>query len=362
MHIREATQSYETWLGQKIPLISGDLDLKHKLMTQGLFPFLRATFYRWVQILPDRCPEVMNAPDVLAVGDLHLENFATWRDIEGRLVWGVNDFDEACRMPYSNDLLRLSTSVALAVQENSLSINLEEACEALLSGYSQSLEKGGEPFVLAEEHAHLREMANSSLRDPAHYWQKFDDFPTVDAETPSEVKRMLEAALPEIFLSYRIVHRQAGLGSLGRQRYTALADWRGGKIAREAKQLAVSACQWAKQNEDDQEIYYMALSSRAVRDADPLISIMQGWLVRRLAPDCGRIELSDLPKACDENRLLRAMGWETANQHLGSPEAIPAVLADLKKRDGRWLLRAAETMVKATQQDWEDWKKTFRED
>jgi len=32
---------------------------------------------------------------VLAVGDLHVENFGTWRDAEGRLIWGVNDFDES---------------------------------------------------------------------------------------------------------------------------------------------------------------------------------------------------------------------------------------------------------------------------
>ena len=30
----------------------------------------------------------MDAPQVLSVGDLHLENFGTWRDADGRLVWG----------------------------------------------------------------------------------------------------------------------------------------------------------------------------------------------------------------------------------------------------------------------------------
>ena len=46
------------------------------------------------------------------VGDLHVENFGTWRDVEGRLVWGVNDFDEAYALPYTNDLVRLVASVA----------------------------------------------------------------------------------------------------------------------------------------------------------------------------------------------------------------------------------------------------------
>ena len=54
------------------------------------------------------------APRALAVGDLHVENFGTWRDVEGRLIWGINDFDEAWRLPYTNDLVRLATSALLA--------------------------------------------------------------------------------------------------------------------------------------------------------------------------------------------------------------------------------------------------------
>jgi hypothetical protein len=46
----------------------------------------------------------------MAVGDLHLENFGIWRDAEGRLVWGVNDFDEAHPMAFTNDLVRLAVS------------------------------------------------------------------------------------------------------------------------------------------------------------------------------------------------------------------------------------------------------------
>ena len=78
--------------------------------------------------------------------------------------------------------------------------------------------------------------------------------------------------------------------------------------------------------------------------------MQQRWIVRRLAPDCSRIELSALPKERDELRLLHAMGWETANVHLGS--AKPRVLlADLKKRPRGWLLTAARQMEKAVRAD-----------
>jgi len=56
------------------------------------------------------CHGLDGAPTVLAIGDVHLENFGTWRDVESRLVWGVNDVDEACRLPYTQDLVQLATS------------------------------------------------------------------------------------------------------------------------------------------------------------------------------------------------------------------------------------------------------------
>ena len=84
MNIVEATRDYERWLSSHTPLIPSQLRLKHDLMRAGAFLFLRATFYRWAQIFPQVCPELAAAPKVLGVGDLHVENFGTWRDVEGR--------------------------------------------------------------------------------------------------------------------------------------------------------------------------------------------------------------------------------------------------------------------------------------
>ena len=42
---------------------------------QLFFPFFRATFYRWAQLYPEVCADCADAPEVLAVGDLHVENF-----------------------------------------------------------------------------------------------------------------------------------------------------------------------------------------------------------------------------------------------------------------------------------------------
>src|SRR3989441_5498856 len=83
-----ATTRYEAWLAERIPLVKPDLELKHHAMSAGIFPFLRATFYRWAARWRALVGDVAAAPTVLAVGDLHVENFGTWRDAEGRFGIG----------------------------------------------------------------------------------------------------------------------------------------------------------------------------------------------------------------------------------------------------------------------------------
>src|SRR5277367_1535087 len=140
-------------------------------MAENSFQFLRATFYRWSQLWPEICPDLAAAPAVLAVGDLHVENFGTWRDSEGRLIWGVNDFDEVATMPYTNDLVRLAVSAGLAINQNGLSTDLSGACDAILAGYYEGFAKRGAPFVLEEQHPLLREWATMELRDPVTFWR-----------------------------------------------------------------------------------------------------------------------------------------------------------------------------------------------
>jgi uncharacterized protein (DUF2252 family) len=360
MGIAKATRAYETWLGKHIRLLPADLQRKHQAMAQDVFPFLRATFYRWMQLWPKACADEIRAPRVLTVGDLHVENFGTWRDVEGRLVWGINDFDEACELPYTIDLVRLAASAHIAIRESRLEIAAKDACVAILAGYKKSLEIGGVPYVLADEHEWLRHMVTGILRDPIQYWQKLDSLPTFKGRVPKSARRAIERQMPEAGLDYRIVHRMAGLGSLGRERYVAIANCRGGRVAREAKALAPSACVWASAEKVSERIRYQEALDRSIRDIDPFVRLRGSWIVRRLAPDCSRVELASMPKERDESKLLRAMGFETANVHLGTPRAAKAILRDLGKRPADWLHEASTAMVKATTADWREWRVLVR--
>jgi Uncharacterized protein conserved in bacteria (DUF2252) len=356
MNIVKATAKFEKWLAQHTHVLKQDLRLKHQLMAESAFLFLRGTFYRWVQLWPEICPEIAKAPHVLAVGDLHVENFGTWRDIEGRLIWGVNDFDEAYTFAYSIDLVRLVASALLAAEDQHLAVQPKDACDAILEGYSASLRQGGEAFVLGEKHQWLRLIAESELRDPVLFWRKMDRLRTI-SEIPVAAREALEHLMPEHGLAYRLAHRVAGLGSLGRERFVALANWHGGRIAREAKALVPSCVYWANQDSGPAEILCHAVLSQAVRCPDPFVQVRGRWMVRRLGPHCSRIELETLRAAGDELRLLHAMGWETANIHLGSPNAKKTIQPHLKKLKAGWLHAAAKSMVKALKNDWHAWRK-----
>jgi len=357
MNIAKATQNYEAWLSKYTEIVEPDLRLKHERMAGDLFSFLRATYYRWVELWQKTCPDLARAPEVLAVGDLHVENFGTWCDIEGRLIWGINDFDEVYPAPYAIDLVRLAASSHLAIAAGHLAIGPEDACVAVLKGYREALAAGGEPFVLEENHPWLRRVAMTELRHPPPFWQKMDALPRLKRMVPGSAWKALERMMPEPGLRLDVRHRVAGLGSLGRERYVALANWRGGRVAREAKALAPSACVWARGGKGSKRILYQRILRLAVRCRDPFVELKGRWIVRRLGPLCSRIELASLPKERDELRLLEAMGWETANVHLGSPRSIPAVQRDLKRRPAEWLHEAAQQMVRATTADWQEWKK-----
>lgn len=357
MNVVKATRQFEAWLAQRTHLDKKTLCLKHSRMKEELFAFFRATYYRWAQLWPEVCPELAKAPHVLVVGDLHIENFGTWRDIEGRLIWGVNDFDEVSSLSYAIDLVRLAVSAHLAVDVGSLPLKREDICDALLEGYRESLQGKGCAFVLGEQHQWLRLIAQGELRDPVHFWAKMDALPTLRNDAPISAIDALEHLMPVPGIPYRLARRVAGLGSLGHARYVAIANWHGGRIAREAKALVPSASSWANNHEGPAEILYQTIINRAVRCPDPFVQLRGRWIVRRLAPDCSRIELASLRAPSTELRLLHAMGWETANIHLGTASARKILLRHLAKEKGKWLHHAAEAMLEAVRSDWNVWKK-----
>lgn len=158
-------------------------------------------------------------------------------------------------------------------------------------------------------------------------------------------------------MEYKVVRRQAGIGSLGQQRFVAIADWNGGLIAREVKAMMPSACVWIEHQSSRGQSFYKRAIDGAIRSRDPYQSISGRWLVRRLSPEANPIEIANLPKRRDEETLLRAMGTEVANVHLGSHQRIKSVLKDLRERKANWLRVAAKDMADVTRREWKVFRK-----
>ena len=359
-NIHQATRSYERWLrtSMTVSAVESELTAKHEQMKADPFLFFRGTYYRWAQLWPVVCKEVTRAPQVLAVGDLHVGSFGTWRDGEGRLCWGVDDFDDAYPLPYANDLVRLAASVKMLIDSGEIGVRFRAACDVILEGYVQTLKEGGRPIVLAENETDLEQLGFQSLKPAPDFWRKLQRHPPVrTGQLPRDAGAAIQATLPDSCPPYKVVRRRAGLGSLGQPRFVAIANWQGGCIAREAKAYLPSACVWLTGSAARRARYYEQLITSAVRSRDPYQTVSRGWIVRRLSPDSNPIEIADLGKRDDEV-LLYAMAQETANVHLGTRERVQRVLRDVRGRKAKWLRSAGKAMAKAMEREWEAYTET----
>lgn len=355
-----ANREYERWLGVQLRgnLVKGDLARKHKRMSESAFSFLRATYWRWAEKIIQVCPELAGAPRVLAVGDIHLENFGTWRDQEGRVVWGVNDYDEAAEMPYLLDVVRLATSAVLGSTRDQLS--RKTICTSILDGYSRGIDSP-EAFILDREHMWLRTRFVVSEADRAKFWQKVEDQyrKVTSAKTapqpPAAWRKPFQKATPEgIKLTYW--PRTAGTGSLGRPRWLGYGTWRDGPLLREGKAVVPSG--WTRAHGGKGALRLNEIARAPHRSPDPWYEATGNVLIRRLSPNNHKIDSSnsDLLHA----DLLWAMGRELAAAHLSDMSRRDAVREDLAMRKQRWLRDCVTRAADFVDEEFTAWRKSAR--
>ncbi len=371
--IFKSTSAFEAWMGKRTDVSRRLLRDKHRRMSAGAFPFLRATFYRWVERWPEICPQLAERDGdvLLAVGDLHVENFGVWRDSQQRVVWGINDFDDACELPFTSDLVRLAASVLLAAQAAEVEVSAHRVCTLLRKGYMGGLRAEGRPILLSGRgYPALIKLTSDTQEDPKAFWKKKldpHDNPKIDAGgLPKGLEHMFRASFrPGANLSFREQRSPGGLGSLGRRRFTAVKKSKAGvQDAREAKALVPSALYWYA-GQDHMPSQTATLLQHAVRVPDPHYQVHDEWLVRQLAPDIAKIEM---PRNARDKRLALApdllvlMGHETANTHLGSRsrDVLQKLLTELD-HDNDWFPTATERMADCTRTDHAEWAKQYQD-
>ena len=344
--------AFEKWLGRQCDLVKKDLDKKHEKMRKDAFTFLRATYFRWARRIETLCPALAKAPAVLCVGDAHLENFGTWRDAEGRLVWGVNDFDEAAVMPYAFDLVRLVASAELAP---GLEMGVDQIAAAVLKGYGDGL-AAPRPTLLDEHELWMREYVVCSDEKRKEFWKGIDDLHTADP--PRLLQRDLQRSLPGSARITRFARRVKGSGGLGRPRYVADADWCGGRILREAKAVVPSAWLWAQDEAKAAKgkLQFTNLSGGRYRSPDPWLAERHGFIFRRISPDSRKIDLNQEDQAGLKPRRLAAMGFDLGAIHAAAKKSqLRAIHDHLAAQPRDWLAGAAHDAAEDVRRDYKEW-------
>jgi len=345
--IIEDSAAYEAWLATQCKVVTSALDRKHEVMRKSPFRFLRATYFRWARTSPRFAGHLADAPLALCVGDAHVENFGTWIDADGRRVWGANDFDEAAAMPYVLDLIRLLVSARMAPD---LGVDASLAARAILAGYKEGL-KSPRPMLLEQDVAWFRGLVSGLEDKTGKFWTEMAGHPA--AVPPEPVRLALLHALPHGAQNIRYATRQNGGGSLGRPRFLAIADWRGGKVVREAKALVPSAWDWASGSGGASR--YMEVADGAYRSPDSSTTRAGNFIIRRIAPDARKLDLADVAKDGRGSALLEAMAADLAAIHVASA-SVKRIQKDLARRAGGWLASAASAAEEIVRADHQVWK------
>ncbi|TAK91917.1 MAG: DUF2252 domain-containing protein [Aquabacterium sp.] len=333
------------------------LQMKYSKMRSTPFAFLRGTCHLFYEQLP-LSGIFKKAPLVWTCGDLHLENFGTYKGDNRLTYFDVNDFDEALLAPASWDIVRMLTS--LHVGADSLGIKRKEAQELsqlFVNGYGQALAQG-KAYWLERQTAHslIKGLLNS-LQDR----QRLDfldnrtrmknkrrsilidgrrALPALSSERSDVIQLMNEFAQPSFFNVLDVARRIAGTGSLGVERYAILVEGKGSpngnylldlKEARAsslAARVKVKQPQWATEAHRIVEIQrrFQAVPMAFLQAVD-----MKGkpYVLRGLQPSEDRITLDGSGHAlADIQQLICDMGRLVAWGQLRSSGRQGAASAD----------------------------------
>lgn len=323
-------------------LVVEDLADKHRKMAKSAFLFLRATCWRWAESAAALCPDLVAAPAVPSVGDAHVGNFRLWRDAQARLVWGINDYDEAARLPYAFDLVRLVASLIVS------GMAADDATKPVLDGYRNGLDHR-RALVLEREHLWLRDAIAASDEKREAFWRELAAAPAASAP-PSLYLKPLLAALPAPRPNIVVSARSAGAGSLGRPRFVAFGDYRGGPVAIKVKALLPSC--WSAGREEG---LAARMATGTFRSPDPVQIYGAGYVLRRLAPNSRKVDFAEMPANARE-RLIGAMASELASVHAEADGHKQAIADDFDRRNHGWLVDAGHRVATWTQKEFETYR------
>ncbi|XVU26187.1 DUF2252 domain-containing protein [Actinoplanes sp. CA-054009] len=291
-------------------------------------------------------------------GDLHAENFGTYMNSSGQLVFNVNDFDEAYVGPFSWDLMRFAASVALIGYQKALS---DDNITALVTTFARSyltelraIATGGDDAigsitldnadgvlrrVLQEARLNTRVDLLSGQTVIDDYERRFallDGVFETDEATDAEVKDAFERYLTTLPQATRPVathikdiklRKGVGIGSAGLPSYNLLLEGHTQALENDViiymKQAQVPAvARWI----DDERVraYFQHQGHRTAESQHALQAHADPWVGYTTLDGVGQLVAEVSPYAAD-------LDWADVNE----PEELTGVLSDLGRAVAR---------------------------
>ncbi|MFC9252912.1 DUF2252 domain-containing protein [Amycolatopsis thailandensis] len=313
-------------------------------------------------------------------GDLHAENFGSYMDSSGTLVFDVNDFDEAYLGCFTWDLKRLAASVALLAWSKAIS---DDDIETLIGTYLRAYvkqvreyaERPGDELVrlqldstegvlhsvLLRARLKTRIDLLDELTTVVDYDRGFRHGPGVrvlekaERETATAAFESYLDTIPENkrfgSITYRvkdIVGRTGfGIGSAGLPAYNILVEGRTQALENDVvlsmKQGNVAAPSRIVSEERirgyfTNEGHRTAVSQRALQaHADPWLGYTEidgtGFVVSELSPYVDDLDWSELTEPSEMRPVLDYLGRATAKMHCVSDSDSEQTLVDFQSEE-----------------------------
>lgn len=129
------------------PLLPDMVQLKYKAMKENAFRFLRGTCHLFYEDL-SQAKGLPSSPLTWICGDLHLENFGSFKGNNRMVYFDLNDFDESMLAPLNWELARVLTSIYVAFDTLKLKSTVaDEMVTLFLNTYTQTLSKGKARYI-----------------------------------------------------------------------------------------------------------------------------------------------------------------------------------------------------------------------
>ena len=373
---------------------------KYRAMARDPFVFFRGTAHLFWEDWPSVGGEALDdAPLAWCCGDLHLENFGSYRGDNGLAYFDLNDFDEAALAPATRDTARFLTSTCLAAESLGLSTQTVRQLEAsFLDGYAAALTAGKARWIersiatgwirdllrsvenrtqgeLLEDRTIVREGRRQFRIDEKRTFR----LPVAERRRVAQSIARFAARQPDpaYYRVLDVVGRIAGTGSLGVPRYAVLIRGDGGRDARildvklaRASALAVYLApsladrQPSRRNEADRVIQVQQRMQAIPPDLLSRLTIgTKPFVVRELQPMADRLDLAAWDGRVGKlRRAVGAMGELTAWAQLrgasqGGAASVDALIAFARSRPIRGrLLAFARDYAKRARADWADFR------